>query len=114
MALIISEGTVPSWFTPKKELENEDDPTRFNVKPLTGEQMTEVFFVLGDDLQLTYLSQKVLIKYGLIGWDNLIDDSNKSLEFNLENIGKLPPFVRVEIAANIFENSKLGAEQRKN
>ena len=113
MTMQIGAGTGPSWFTPKAEEESES-PSKFQIKPLTGEQMTELFFILDDDLALNYQASKLLIKYGLIGWSGLEDHEGTNLEFSAEAIKMIPPLLSILIAGEIFKNSQLTVRQTKN
>lgn len=107
------------WYTP--EGEPEHNPTRFKIKPLNGEEQTEIMMLntisgVGEDgkplIQTSPRAIALAIKYGVIGWENFGDDEG-DLEYSAINKKYIPFELRIELAGEIVTNSTLDADTKK-
>lgn len=110
-------GLVAEWFTPADQADDET-PTRYKLKPLNGLQFMEVAQhgnVDGDGaFTPNHKGRLLLLHHGLKDWENVVDDKDESLGFNLARIKFIPTTHLVEISNELLMRSALGAEAEKN
>ncbi len=109
----------PYWYTPKGE--GEDIPTRFKIKPLNGEEKTEIVIhnkVVGVDddgvpvIETDARAVALAIKYGVIDWENF-SDGESNLEYSPINKKYIDFDLRLELAAEVVTNSMMDDETKK-
>jgi len=114
---IRANNLVPAWFTPESEKES-DNPARFLLKPLDGEEYLELITELGEKeeggMTISGKGLKLAIRYGLAGWENFNDAGGTPLKFSRGNIGLLPVYILVDLAQEIANRSAVSGEQEKN
>jgi len=114
--IIINEGIEPEWYTPESEI-NEDEPTRFKIKPLTGERLDQVMQGSTGG-ELTSNGKSYAIAYGLVDWENfkVRTDNDKVIDkkFSLNDTNLIPYDVRRELAFKIADISNLTSDNEKN
>lgn len=118
MAIKATSVIKPDWYTPEDEKE-EESPTRFKLKPLDGIQymdvMSEVAKNLDGDIQITGRGLKLVVKWGVVGWENFVDpDTGKEIKYSPHNMQRVPPLVLSELVSEILERSEIGEDQTKN
>jgi len=110
-------------------LESERDsksPTVFKLRSLSIREAVEIEDIIGKSLNASgypvgTFNYKVL-KYGLVGWENLKDEKGKDVPFILDATGKvsddslgvLPTEVRTELANAVWQGSNVSEEEAKN
>jgi hypothetical protein len=111
---------VAEWFTPSDQLELPDgeNPTRYLLKPLNGLQFMELM-PLGtintqDHFAPTHAGRMLLLRYGLQGWEGVLDENGEPLEFNRRMFTAIPPSHLIECAHEILARSALEAAEAKN
>jgi len=105
----------PEWFTPTADDAAEaDEPgevaARFKVRGLTGSQQAEVMPECGisddgGDLGISGRAMALLLKFGLLDWDNF-EDENGPVRFSKVarvNQDYLTYPTQVQLAGKIFE-----------
>ena len=115
MAITALTGLVAEWFTPKSQ-EGEPNPARFKVNPLNGEQCNNVMHGVEFGLTKATLSGEAvrdILAIGLTDWEGVEDSDGAALECERGNHKFLPPFLRIEIASEIFSNSFLTGDEKK-
>lgn len=109
----------PYWFILPNE--PEENPTRFKIKPLNGEEKTEICInnkIVGYDdngapiVQTDPRSVALAIKYGVIDWENFTDGENE-LEYSALNKKYIDYETRLLLAAEVVTNSTLDPETEK-
>lgn len=117
MATKALTGLKSEWFTPNDQKEN-DQPTRYKLKPLDGLQFYEVCNngeFRGDDSFIpNQTGRLLLLRYGMKEWENVLDHKDKPLKFNISRIRLIPTGHLSEIVNRILEISALGAADEKN
>lgn len=105
------------WFTPAGQ--DDENPTRFEVQGLTGSQQAmlapEIAEVGERDFILPGRAVHLLLRYGLIDWDNFCDD-NGPVKFNGDataNQDRIPYDLQAQIASHIFQISQMSANVKK-
>lgn len=95
-------------------------PTRFNLRPLDGIERLDVSFYRDElgNLSLSSAAAKAALKHGLIGWENLLDETGSPVLFSPvdrdANLKRLPAELVAELATEIFVRSVLTEDERKN
>lgn len=105
------EGFTPEWYTPKGQAEDTQQ-TSFQVRPLDGEQLTNLQLML-DGNKFTGESVTYALSVGLVDWKNFKGASG-DVPFTLINQRKIPMVNRIDIASKIFDISILSEGQLKN
>lgn len=109
----------PYWFMLPDE--PEDNPTRWRIKPLNGEELTEVQIsnkVVGFDnngdpiVQTDARSVALALKFGLIGWENFSDGEN-DIEYSEVNKKYISFEDRLALSWEIVKNSNMSLELEK-
>ncbi len=101
----------PYWYTPVSEEGNEEDPTRFKIKPLTPEQMDEVMHgakMDGESMSLSAIGVKRALRVSVIDWENF------DCKFTSSNISKIPWEVRQDLVGEIINGSLMDEDDEKN
>lgn len=117
MALTLQKKVASAFHTLSGQ-EDEEQKAKVKLKPLDGEQYMEVFTEAEQtrtgDLKLTGLGLKLALRYGIIGWENILDESGKKLKFSPHSIKMLPMEVLSELASEIINRSSPDEEELKN
>lgn len=117
MAITLQTKITPQWYTIESEVE-EDQPAKFKIKPLDGEQYMEIFaegeMTRNGDLKLTGLGLKMAVRHGVVGWENIFDESGKVLKFSTHNLKKLPMEILSELASEVVNRSSPDEVESKN
>lgn len=117
MALTIQNKVASSWYI-LSDQEGEDLPAKIKIKPLDGEQYMEVFTesekTRSGDMKLTGLGLKMTIHYGIIGWENILDEAGKKIKFSQHNLKMLPMEVLFEVSSKIISISTPDEDETKN
>ncbi len=112
MAIKALGGISPEWYTPGSD--DDDNPTRFQVKPLTVEQFEQVVVYNENGvLTLPVPNYAKVLKYGVIGWENFAGDTG-DVKFSIVNLSLIPTAVRTELAMHIMNLSLLRESEAKN
>lgn len=108
----------PVWFTPAGQ-EKDDKKTRFQLTGLNGIQQAELQpeMTVRDDgvnLDITPRGQALLLRYGLIGWENF-DNNEGPITFSFPdaNQRQMPIALQTELGNEIFELTFLPQETKK-
>lgn len=117
MAIKALNPFAPSWYTPKEE-EGSDNPTRFKIRGLDGEQMSYVgaelvFDASGNIRNISGKGIELALGYGLVDWENFENDDGP-VKFNRANFRLIPYHLRLELAVQIVARSVPNEEERKN
>jgi hypothetical protein len=97
----------PEWFKPSVEKDAEP-PTRFMLQGLTGSQQAqlapEIATAVSGDLVLPGAAINLLLRYGLVNWENFDDESGPVVfsENPVKNQDRIPYAIQAELAARIF------------
>lgn len=92
----------------------EDPKPIFVLRKLTSgevQQISDNVSAIDDKNRLLYLggtSNRLKIKFALVGWRNVTDDSGKDVPCNDVNKEKLPPGISLWLSKKIDEMNKLG------
>lgn len=117
MPITAIDNLSPSWYTPECE-KDEENPTRFNLRPLDGleymEVIAEVTKLESGDFSISSRGMQKAIRSGVVGWENFLGSNGKDIKFSPHNINKIPPLILQELASEVIERSELGAEAEKN
>jgi hypothetical protein len=106
-------------YVPYSERDNAT-PTRFMLRPLDGIERLDVSFFRDDlgNLSLSSAAARAALKYGLQGWENLMDEAGSPVPFSPvdrdANMKRLPAELVAELATEIFVRSVLSEQERKN
>lgn len=119
MAITVYTELSPRWWIPESEKETEtENQARFNIRPLTGKQeaaMVNEIVSVGDDFKLTDRGIVLALDYGLIGWENIIDENQRQIPYSKNaRDSKLSGILLRDIAYEIMSISVLKDEHRKN
>ncbi len=113
MAIKAIEGLTATWYTPADQ--DDNDPTRFKVRPLDGEQYGDVadyVALINGEVRITSKGVSVCLKHALIDWDNF-NTSDGPVGFSAHAQRLIPYSTRAELATHIFVTSGLTDEQKK-
>jgi hypothetical protein len=109
----------PEWLTPDGQ---DDDPaaiTRFQVQGLTGSAQArlapELVSLANGDLVLSAAAVGVLLRFGLVAWENFDDDTGP-IEFGTNataNQDRLPYKLQAYLAMRIFQLTRMSADVKK-
>ncbi len=111
MSIKALSGIAPEWFAPKQD--DEENPTRFKIKPLSGIEHLEVLSNC-DGYLLTGKGITAALKSGVVDWENFNDVDGNEIEFSFSKFGLIPALVVNELADRIMELSTLRDKERKN
>lgn len=119
MALRAASPFAPFWFTPEGQ---EGEPTRFQIRGLTGIELSEVNSEAKPDIENKSMkfgaaAMRAALGYALSGWENFLDVDGNPLPFGADrsaNISRLPFEVIGQLFAEILKASNVGGEQAKN
>lgn len=117
MATKALTGLVAEWFTPEDQKDDEQ-PTRYKLKPLDGIQFMEVA-ANGDTLadgtfMPNHRGRLLLLRYGMKDWENVIDHDGEKLEFNLARLKFIRAQHLVECSNELLTRSAMGDDDAKN
>lgn len=125
MALRAASPLSPFWHEPSDQGDGPS-PTRFRVRGLTSLELFEVNAAArlvpsadgqSVNVQWTRQSVETALRAGLLGWENLMDESGSAVEFGKDmtkNMQMLPFTLLSELFGEITSASSLGAEAAKN
>ncbi len=108
------EGFAPEWWTP--EGQEQQNPTRFKIRPLDGAEYGEVadhLSVEGTRFFISAKGREVALRYGLEDWENFAN-SKGPIEFSEENKRYIPTKIRGLIVTRIMKISQLSGDEVKN
>lgn len=117
MAIKALNPFAPYWYTPREE-EGAQNPTRFKLQGLNGEQMGYISpeFILDPQTKsITALSGKgidIALTYGLVDWENFQNDAG-AVPFVRANFALIPHRLRGELAFQIVIASHVPADAKK-
>jgi hypothetical protein len=109
----------PEWYTPLSE-RDATTPTRFLLRPLDGIERLDVSFYRDEsgNLSLSSAAARAALKYGLQGWENLMDGAASPVAYSHvdrdANLKRVPAELVAELATEIFVRSVLTPEEQKN
>ena len=120
MAMKLAGGLVEAWYTLREEqdaVDADEKPTRFKLKPLTQIELLEVMSE-GDSLsdgsfQPNHTGRLILLRRGLVGWDEVYGDDGEPMVFSKSEANNLPAQVLGEIANEIIVRSVITPEEKK-
>lgn len=107
------------WLTPESE-KGQKKPTRFRLKPLSGEVALEVCEnseMTEQGIKPNATGRRIIWEHGLIGWEQFKKGKTnlKFQDFDFdERLELIPAPVLLEIANDVFQQSMMTVEQRKN
>ena len=117
MAIKATDGLTAEWYTPESEKEDEA-PTQFHLKPFNGEKYNyiwaELFADSEGDVKISGKGVELALKFGLIGWRNMLSSNNSELAFKPNNFKHIPQNIRLEIASHLIDISTLTDGDEKN
>ena len=102
-----------SWYVPEQE-KGIDNPTKFLLRPLTPSQREECMEIGTNGLSIQPSQYKKVLSFGLVGWENFVDESGVDVSFNRGNFDLIPGTLRIELALEILMRSSLGEDETKN
>ena len=109
------EGLAPEWYTPPGQ--DEENPTRFKVRPLDGAEFGEVAdavkFTDTGSPYITSAGRDRALVLALTDWENF-NDSKGPMLYTRNNMRLIPHETRVAIVNRILAISTLTGEQEKN
>lgn len=111
MTIYALEGFAEQWYTPDGQ--GGEPQTRFRLKPLDGEQFTNLQLML-DGMKMTGEAVAYALRVGLVDWEHVSRPDGSDLAYSLANQRLLPMPVRIDLASKIYEISLLSGEQVKN
>lgn len=109
----------PFWFTPKSE-EGKPQPTRFQLKPLTGLEIADVnagTVIEEDRVRYTGRAFRTALQHGLLGWENMLEPNGKVVPFTgnkQDNFSRLRFDIVMQLFDEIMLNSEIKEEAEKN
>ncbi len=115
MAITVSTKLTPEMYTPLQERE-ETNPTRFQLKPLTGAEYIDIMCHMISDgeggQRLSKDGIEKIIRYSVLSVENLLNEKGNPIKkFRSDMLG---PILLSELAAHIMEISEIGDTERKN
>lgn len=118
MALRLSGGVAPRWYTPKGVDEHDSNPPAFLLQPLTQVQTMEILsdgsFTSDGNFIPSHAGRMKLLAWGIKGWRNIEDENGIPAEFKPGKQRDLPWNLQLELATEILTSSMLGEDERKN
>lgn len=110
-------GLAPEWYTPKSQLDAEE-PTRFKLKPLdqlTFLEVVSLSSINADDMLIpSAAARRIILKNGLVDWENLIGVDGKPIDYSPIVVKTIPFSELTGICNKIVEISAPGEETIKN
>ncbi|WP_144395669.1 hypothetical protein [Pleionea sediminis] len=117
MSLSINTGLVEEWFVLPGQ-ENEADPAKFKLKPLNQLNFMEVsadtIRYRNGKLKPSGEAYGLALGAGLVGWDNILDQSGQPLPFSIDNLAYIPAHAMMQVFERIYSISDLSEDDEKN
>ena len=114
MAMRLTRGLAPRWFTPQGQ-EGEARPARFQLKPLTGLYKIGLSSCYrGGHFEITEAQARDILQHTLVGWDGVDDEAGHPLPCSREHFDLLPGETVQELLREALESTTLVEEERKN
>jgi hypothetical protein len=112
MSLRAAAKITATWYEPEQDGEEK---TAFHLRPLTSLQMLEV----GEAINAKENSRayRTVLRYGLIGWRNLLDDDGSQVPFMRDmeqNLARLTVELIDQLGTRVLEASRVTEDDRKN
>ncbi|MCX2780425.1 hypothetical protein [Microbulbifer thermotolerans] len=118
MALRLSGGVAPRWYTPKDVDEHDSNPPAFLLQPLTQVQTMEILsdgsFTDEGNFVPSHAGRMKMLAWGIKGWRNIEDENGIPADFEPGKQRDLPWNLQLELATEILTSSMLGEDERKN
>ena len=112
------EVLAPTWYTPESE-KDQAQPTRFNLRGLTGIDRHEVFLHVSLLSETKYSIDRkgaeACLHRGLVGWENFADQAGP-IAFNGDmttNIARLDQHLVSELVDAIMERTEITEAEKK-
>lgn len=99
-------GKDPVWVSLTK-----DDPARFKIKPLTGEdrfRISQVLWTYGQKVLIPPREIFAALRAGLVGWEGVVDEDGTPVEFSVEKLDYLADGALLNLFGQIHSVSVLG------
>lgn len=103
----------PVWYTPEAE-KDEDNPTRFKLRPLTPSESEACMNAKPGELVFPPSVRSKIIQHGLVDWENVPDGNGGLIECIPMNYDEISIELRGELSGEIISMSILSEEERKN
>lgn len=103
----------PTWFTPASQ-EKEEKPTRFMIRPLTPPERESVMEMGVMQFVIHPGRYADVIRMGVSGWENMLDENNEPLEYKSSEHWRIPGDIRIDLALEILNRSRIEDEETKN
>jgi hypothetical protein len=107
-------GLTPSFFQPNAEA---DSPLRFNLKPLTGEQMIDLSEHAVQTREGAILKPRgtmMAARFAVVGWENWHDANGQIVPFTPAMIGFIPWEFLLKIGNEVVRRNTMPEEDKKN
>ena len=105
------------FYTPTTEID-EENPTRFKLKPLNGIDYMNVITESGTNADgnfvLSASSGQRALKSGLVDWENFTFADGKDVKFSIHNFKLIPAEILAELIGQIMSISSTDASAEKN
>lgn len=117
MAVKALNPIAPRWYTPKSE-EGSENPTRFKIRGLNGNEQGYVWpeLVVDNELKtvtgMTGKGLELALRYGLVDWENFSNDQGP-VAFSVQNFAFIDYGLRTELAMVIVAASYVTPEEKK-
>jgi len=85
----------------------KSDATTWKLRGLNGMEWVKCV-VTGS------VNHEMVINYGLVGWNNFLDEKGNEMEYCIANMSRIPPDILTDIFLQINSASTIGDEERKN
>lgn len=108
---LVKAKTAKSWYTLQGQ-EQEADPAKFEVRPLTPDQYTEVVSHVAQDNLGKALNKAFAL--GVTNWSGVTDEEGKPKPCKHKFFSDIPSFVKQEVGGHVVSISELEEEEIKN
>ncbi len=117
--MIVARSIKVEPYITKGDLESTE-PTKFLLKPLSAMDVAEFQdSIMSNEKQtVSFVRMQGLLKKALVGWENLKDESEALVKFNLKdadaNLNLLPAEVIAELIEHVMKVNFPGDDDEKN
>lgn len=126
MAIRALSKVTPEWYVPEEEYDikkkrgkevdrkPKEGATRFHLRPLTPPEKEKATEFNGIQFVIPVRNYDMVLRMGVVDWENFIDTNGKPLKFSVHNIQLIPSSLRLELAGEILLRSQLMENEAKN
>jgi len=103
----------PEWYTPVSQ-EKEEKPARFKIRPLTPPERESLLESDGIFFVIRPAKYADILRMGITDWENMVDENEQPVEHKTIEHSRIPGPIRIDLALEILNRSRLQDEETKN